>query len=253
VLLLNKYAPLSFSLRDFKMSLAKNMMSQGWMVMGGALFAAVYRKIDQSMLMWMASPTEVGVYAVAAQLSEVWEFVPVAIVSSLYPMLIRLKDEQPQRYRLRLQQTFDFLALLSIGLALVVTFIADDLMLLLYGEAYQASGSVLQIHIWSCVFVFFRALFSKWIHIEQVLIFSLVTQGVGAVSNVALNYWLIPIHGATGAAWATLLSYGSASFLCLVCHQKSRIVFWMMLKSLLVLIRFPWVVKGFYNVVHREK
>lgn len=253
IFLLVKRSSLSLNATSFDTTLAKSMMSQGWMVMFGAIFAAIYHKVDQSMLMWMDTPQEVGIYAVAAQLSEVWGFIPVAIIASLYPSLIKLKERDPDRYQFRLQQAFDFLALLSIGLAVVVSFIAQDLILLLYGEEYRGAGIILQIHIWSCIFVFYRALFSKWIHIEQVLMFSLITQGIGAISNVLLNYWLIPLYGAKGAAMATLISYGCASFLCLFAHYKTRIVFWMMLKSLFVWLRLPWVVKGYYYLVKVEK
>lgn len=253
VILIIKRSSLSYSAKFYNAGLAKTLMSQGWMVMFGAIFAAIYRKIDQTMLMWMDSAAEVGIYAVGAQISEIWGFIPVAIVASLFPSLIKMKDRDEKCYQQRLQQIFDFLALLSMGLAIVLSVIAEPLILLLFGEQYAGAGYVLQIHIWSCVFVFYRALFSKWIHIEQVLMFSLITQGIGALANVALNLWLIPLYGALGAAWATLLSYGSASFLCLVVHNKTRVVFWMMLKAFFVWPRLPWVARGFYQLIRAEK
>ena len=57
-----------------------------------------------------------------------------------------------------------------------------------------------------------RAALSRWILIENALNFSLLTQGLGALSNVVLNYILIPVYGGQGAAWATLVSYAIASF-----------------------------------------
>ena len=63
------------------------------MVMCGAIFAVIYRKVDISMLMWLSTEQEVGLYAVAAQLSEMWSFIPIAIVASLYPALIQVKEK----------------------------------------------------------------------------------------------------------------------------------------------------------------
>ena len=83
-----------------------------------------------------------------------------------------------------------------------------------------------------------RAAFSKWILIENALVFSLVTQGAGAVVNVALNYFMIPKFGVTGAAYATLLSYAFASFFSLALYPKTRPVFFMMVKSFLFVFRY---------------
>ena len=39
------------------------------------------------MLKWMVGVEEVGIYVIAASLSEVWYFIPVAIVSSFFQNL----------------------------------------------------------------------------------------------------------------------------------------------------------------------
>lgn len=204
---------------------AKALLSRSWMVMIGSACAMIYKKVDQAMLMWLQGAEEVGVYAVAAQLSEVWNFLPMVIVASVYPILIKLKDKSESEYQTRLQQVFDLLALLAIGLAVCTTIVAEPLINTLFGVEFARSAEVLVIHIWSCIFIFYRALFGKWIHIEQVLMFSLITQGLGAISNVVLNLYLIPLHGAVGAAYATLISYSLASFVSLIFYSKTRSVF----------------------------
>ena len=70
------------------------------------------------------------------------------------------------------------------------------------------------------------------------LMFSIITQGLGALANVVLNYSLIPQYGGVGAAYATLLSYATASYLALLLHSKTRPVFWMMSKSIFSPIRY---------------
>lgn len=52
----------------------------------------IYLKIDQLMIGQMSGAKELGVYAVAARLSEVWYFFPVAIASSFFPQLLKKKD-----------------------------------------------------------------------------------------------------------------------------------------------------------------
>ena len=228
------------SLTDWKASLAraKELFSQGWVVFLGSVFAVIYLKVDQIMLKWLVGSEEVGLYAVAATLSEAWYFVPVAIVASLFPKLIKLKESNPELYKTRLQQIFDLLFMLALLVAIAVTLLAQPIITLMFGNPYLESASILVVHIWAALFIFMRAAFSKWILIENVLIFSLITQGMGAIANVFLNLLLIPEYGYIGAAYATLISYAIASYLALMFYCKTRPVFWMMTYSIFLPIRY---------------
>jgi O-antigen/teichoic acid export membrane protein len=222
----------------FSKEKAVELFKQGWIVFLGSIFAVIYLKIDQVMLKWIVGAEEVGIYAVAASLSEAWYFVPAAIVASFFPKLIKLREENLVRYHHRLQQIFDFLFLLALAVAVVITFFAQTIIMIAFGEAYTDAAPILVVHIWSALFIFMRAAFSKWILIENVLMFSLITTILGALTNVALNYYLIPVYGGIGAAYATIISYTMASYFSLLLHSKTRIIFWMMTKSLFSPLRY---------------
>jgi O-antigen/teichoic acid export membrane protein len=222
----------------FSLSRAKILLRQSWLIFLGTMFAVVYLRIDRVMLKWMVGDEEVGIYAIAATLSEAWYFVPSAIVVSFYPRLIQLREESRQKYEFRLQKLFDTLFVIASVVAICVTVFSDLFIELFFGEQYARSATILSIHIWAAIFIFMRAAFSKWIIIENALIFSLVTQGLGALSNVVLNFYLIPLYGGNGAAVATLIAYASASYFSLIMHTKTRPVFWMMTKSILSPMRY---------------
>lgn len=234
------------SLTTWKASFAKakELLSQGWIIYLGSIFAVVYMKIDQVMLKWMVGAEEVGVYAVAAQLSEAWYFLPTAIVASFFPKLIKLHEADPARFNQRFQQLFDVLFVLAIFVAILVSLVAGPLIALLFGAEYQNSASILTIHIWAGVFIFMRAAFSRWILIEGALMFSLITQGLGALANIGLNLLLIPQYGGEGAAMATLISYAIASYAALLVHKKTRPVFFMMTKSMFSPVRYAFSAVG---------
>lgn len=217
---------------------AYKLLKQSWMVFAGAIFAVIYMKIDLVMLNLLNGPNAVGVYAVAAQLSEAWYFVPTAIVMSIFPKLITLREQNVNVFNQRLQQLFDLLFIMAVSVAIFVSLVAPWVIQVLYGDAYSDSALILAVHIWAGIFIFMRAAFSKWILIEDALMFSLVTQGCGALLNVALNLLLIPHYGALGAAVGTLLSYATASYFALVLSKKTRPVFWMMSKSMTAPFRY---------------
>ncbi|TGG95251.1 flippase [Natronospirillum operosum] len=222
----------------FSWKKAKELFSQGWVVYLGSIFAVIYLKVDQVMLRWFSGSESVGIYSVAAQLSEAWYFVPVAIVASFFPKLIKLKEEDPDQFNKRLQQLFDLLFILALGVAIAMTLLSEWVIILFFGMHYIDSAGVLIIHIWAAIFIFMRAAFSKWILIENALVFSLITQGAGAIVNIVLNYFLIPDYGVKGAAYTTLVSYAFASFFSLSIYSKTRPIFFMMLRSMFSVFRY---------------
>ncbi len=224
----------------FSLSRAKGLVRQSWMIMLGTLFAMVYLKVDQIMLRWLVSAEEVGIYSVAARLSETWYFIPTLIVASIFPKLIELRQDNYERFQKRLQQLFDLLFSMALLLAFVVTFISEPLITILYGIEYKGAALILSIHIWAGIFIFMRAAFSKWILIEDAISFSMITQGLGALFNILLNILLIPVWQGIGAATATIISYAIASYLSLVFYKKSRPVFWMMSKAMISPLRYVY-------------
>lgn len=211
-----------------------------WLILSG--FAAIiYLKIDQIMLEQLSSTSEVGLYAVAARMSEVWYFFADAIVISLFPSLLLLKQQNKnENYLLRLQKLSDILLFLGLMLAVFVTIIAKPFITVVFGSEYLSSAFILQIHIWACVFVFMRSMVSKWLIAEDLLKYSLISHGLGAIINIIVNYYLIPIYGGVGAALATLISYFIASYLAFWFGSKTRIIAVIMSRSLLLPFTFGY-------------
>lgn len=207
-----------------------------WLLASGVA-EVIYLRIDIVLLERLRGAEEAGIYAVAARLSEVWYMVPVALMGAVFPALWSRRKDQGT-YARSLQGSLDALFALAFALAVVIQVIGGPLVQLLFGTRFEPSTPVLQIHIWAGVFIFMRALLSRWLLAEDLLRFSLVTHVAGAVMNVVLNLLLIPDHGAVGAAIATVISYASAGWLALFLSARTRPMGWMMAKSLLLPLRW---------------
>ncbi len=85
---------------------ARELLGEAWPLVFAALGAVLYLRIR---------PGDVGpndfitggrIYAAASRLSEVWYFIPVLIVASTFPYLLRLRDGDRRSYSARLQQLY---------------------------------------------------------------------------------------------------------------------------------------------------
>ena len=172
----------------------------------------------------------VGQYAAAAKISEAWYFIPGIIMASVFPKLIEKRKEAPEAYYYFIEKLLRLLFLMAVFLVLGALLFSDIVINILYGDEYTNSIGVLQIHIVASFFVFMRALVSKWIIVEELFVFSFVSQGLGALVNVVLNILFIPRFGIEGAAWATVISYSIAGYISLAVHGRSRRLFLIMTK-----------------------
>lgn len=203
------------------------------MVLSGVVLM-VYLRIDQVMLGAMATQTEVGLYAAAVRISEVWYFVPTAIVSSVFPGLVALHSSDPEQFEQKLQQLYNLLAFLGYAVALPVTFLAPWLVQLLFGSAYQAAAPLLSVLIWAGLFANLSVVRnSHFIALDWGRSLLWATS-LGAAANVLLNLLLIPRYGALGAAIATCLSYWVAAHGACYTHRRLWPAGQMILKSLVM-------------------
>jgi PST family polysaccharide transporter len=207
-----------------------------WLLASGVA-EVIYLRIDIVLLERLRGVEEAGIYAVAARLSEVWYMVPVALMGAAFPALWNRRSDAAA-YQRSLQASLDALCALALALAVFMQFAGRPVVELLFGERFAASTPVLQIHIWAGIFIFMRALLSRWLLAEDLLRFSLVTHVTGAILNVALNFVLIPRHGAVGAAIATVVSYAGAGWLALFLSARTRPMGWMMARSLMLPLRW---------------
>lgn len=212
----------------------RRLLAESWPLMASGFAVVLYMRIDAVMLRVIRDESEVGIYAAATRFAEIWYFVPVALASSLLPALLRARERGVAAYRRRWQQMFDLNAALAFVIAIAGAATAPWLVRVCYGEAYAASASVLVLHIWSCVFVFLGVARGQWLVNEKRSYFYLGASVAGAVANVGLNMWLIPVWGANGAAVATLVSFAGSAWLSSFFHPGVREVGWMQTRALLI-------------------
>lgn len=196
----------------FELSIAKKLLKDSWPLIFSTIVIMVYMRIDQIMIKEMLGQYQVGIYSAALRLSEAFYFMPMLITASLFPAILNSRKMSEALYKKRLQQLYTLMVWFAVAIALPMTFLADWLITFLFGEAYQEAGQVLMIHIWASIFVFLGVAFGKYLIAENLTKTAFKRTLLGAVINVLLNLWIIPIYGVAGAALATLSAQFVANF-----------------------------------------
>jgi len=192
---------------QFNKNLARKILHDSWLLMLASAAGALYLKIDQVMIGVMLGNREVGLYAVAVKLVEVWYFIPGIICASLFPAIINARKNGLEIYRARLNNLYILLLIIATAIAVVMTFLARPITLFLFGDSYLAAISVLRIYVWSNLGLFLGTAVYQYLIAEDRIKLIFIITGVAMLTNIALNWVLIPKLGLVGAAWATLISY----------------------------------------------
>ena len=200
-----------------------------WLWVSGIL-SVVYLRIDLIMIERLIDIEAAGVYAAVSRISELWYVIPATLAVRYYPELLKSHQSNWSGYLLLLRKYCGYFFAMALSIAVIIFIVAPPLVPLIFGEKFNAGISVLQIHIWAGVFIFIRYLIGQHLIITGQEPLSLASHGIGAVLNVLLNWWLIPIMGIDGAAWATLISYAYASFFFLFFSGRTRRQLWQLMK-----------------------
>ncbi len=218
---------------------AKSLLKDSWPLILASFSVVIYMKIDQVMLGELVGNETVGIYAAATKISEVWYFIPTAIISSVLPSIIKARSIDKGLYYLRLQRLFSLMTAIAVAIAIPMTFLSKTVVLLLFGKSFETAGPILTIHIWATLFVFWGVAQSPWDLAENLTRLSLMRTVIGAVINVVLNFILIPPYSAVGAAIATVISYAFSAYILNAFNAKTRPIFFCQTKSVFF-VKYLW-------------
>jgi PST family polysaccharide transporter len=221
--------------KKFLLKRARMFVAHSFPIAFTSLLATIYMRIDQVMLHKMASDWMLGQYVAAVKVSELLELLPAALMSSIVPIL-SVSFAQPERFRSHIDRTFRYFMVMAGGLCVFMSVGATTIIWVLYGKQFMPAAPLLTILIWSEIAVFFgTVIVNALITSNQQRLLPLPTLA-GAAVNIALNLFLIPRYGATGAAWATLVSYTFAWMVFLLFIRRTRSLAWQGLRLALPIV-----------------
>lgn len=180
---------------------AREWISYGLRYSTIQLLNLITLRFDQLILGWLGTTAAVGVYSIAASLSEGILLATAAI--GLIVFLDSAKEGVGNPFRRKLILT----VLASSAAAALLALVAGPLVQALFGNRYDSAAALTRIlSIGVPGLVVLRMITNRLAGANQpgvASIYALVT----LVVTTGLDLILIPSHGATGAAWASAVGY----------------------------------------------
>jgi O-antigen/teichoic acid export membrane protein len=183
-----------------------------------ALAAHLHARVDLYMLAYFLAPTEVAFYAIATRLAELLFLVPQSLGVALYP---RLAGHEPGAADALTARACRVVASVALPAAAALVLGGPWLLEFFYGSAYAGAAGPLRLLVPATCSMSLYFLLSRNFTSRNRQEVNLLAAGVALGGNVALNVFLIPRMGVTGAAMSSMVSYGLAATILVVAFLRS--------------------------------
>ena len=189
---------------DFRVG--KQLLSTSKYYIIPSLMVVIFQNTDRIMIKLMVGETETGFYSAAITCIGISAFVFSAILDSARPVILEEKERNTGLYEKRMIQLYSIITFLSLAQSIGMTVLAKPIVFLLYGTEYSKTAGILAVAVWYNTFGHYGSVRNIWILAEGKQKYLTGINVAGALANVALNFFLIPIWGAVGAAVASVIT-----------------------------------------------
>jgi PST family polysaccharide transporter len=216
---------------------ANRLLKESWPLAVSALAIYVQARVDQVMLGQLIGERPLGLFSVAVQMTDAFNFIPVVLISAAFPAITRSLKESRDLYMRRMLDVYRLMAILTLVIGIPIALLSGPIVDLLFGQDYIDAQPLLATFIWTRVLTNYGVARSLFIAHDGLFSFALVTAVLGAVCNTALNFWWIPLWGPYGAIAAFALSFGLTTFMADWFYKPARENFYLMLQSMVTFHR----------------
>lgn len=179
------------------------------LVLAANTFAVtIYVNSDTTMIGLFMNDHHVGLYSTAVRVYNIVKHVMAAVISSATPRVsFYYHNGETEKYRSLMKKMAQVLLIVALPAMTGLFMTGEDVVLVIAGDEYIDSASVLAILSFALLFATFGSYCATYGLIVQRKEKILLTHtSISAVLNVALNLFMIPMFGIIGAAVTTLIS-----------------------------------------------
>jgi len=172
-----------------------------------SLATVIYVNSDITMLGFFKTDDAVGIYSFSSKIYNIVKQLINALVIVTIPRLAYINGRSIEKYRQYLDKIFQLVVMFVFPAAVGLCMISKWVVYLVGGTEYMEGVNSLRILTCSLIFALIASVFTNCIlivnRLEKRCLISTIT---AAAVNVGLNLFLIPVFGAEGAAFTTVIA-----------------------------------------------
>jgi O-antigen/teichoic acid export membrane protein len=191
---------------------AGSLLCHSWALALSGIAVAVYFRSEQFVVKSLTGDEGLGLYAASLRIMELWGFLSGAVTTTVFPLLVGLNSQNPEKFRLAVQALYDALTWAGIALAVCVTASAWFFVPMVFGEAFEATSTVLMIHSWTAPVTFSAHIRAVLMIMEEQNHLHLPIALGGLLVYVPSTVLLTTAFGIPGAAISLLGNYWLTGF-----------------------------------------
>jgi O-antigen/teichoic acid export membrane protein len=165
-----------------------------------------YVRLDQILVLELAGSRQAGLYGAAYRLLDQVQFIPISVMTTLFPMIAAAYAGNRVRARELLQTAGEYLTMASLPILAFTIVAAEPIVRFLFGVQFLAAAPAVPILAGAFVSISFGYLAGNMVVILELQVRFALYAAIGLAVNATLNLLLIPRYGFLAAAWVTLLT-----------------------------------------------
>jgi len=191
-----------------------NQFKSGWNIFSSNIYGGLYAGSGIVILGLVSSNTVVANYSLAEKLLQVMKGVYLPLIQALFPWFSRFITSDDKTINIELLKKLFFCLLVLTICTFLISLIADDIVVFLFGDKYLMASSIFIILLFIPVVDFLRNISGVLIliNIGKEKLNRVVTQ-ISALAGVTLIYFLSLQYSGKGAAIGLALTEACIAFL----------------------------------------
>ena len=200
-----------------------------------AFAIAAYASVDKLFVLNSQGSVGLGLYASATRLVDGVSMLFVVVCVSILPILIGMKKNNNEKYVVNMVRGFAVIFWGGAIGAAAVFFYSKEIMSLLFGDSFSRAEEVLEVSIWSVIFLGFGSLTVRYMIVEGLERYLSFRSMVMVVGNVLFCWLLVPRYGEIGAACSVLISVFLSNYVFDAVFKETRPLFLLKTKAILLI------------------
>ena len=203
------------------------------MLLSGSV-VLIYQKIDIIIIRDLIDNSAVGQFSVASRITDLVIFLPIVIIQTVTPILVKLHETNHSEYIRKRKQLMDLMVWGAIVLSTIITLFAEPIVLLLFGNEYAEAIPALSVMCWKIVFITLFNVSGQIIIIEGIQKFTVFRNLIGCLVSLCMNLLLIPIFGILGSAITIVLAFTFSGYFSHLFIGPYKFLFKLQTKSIMI-------------------